>query len=69
MIFVGGFSERLQGAVQEFVDDSIDGLEDLLVGFGVEFLHRLFGEQTQQFRIANQVGLVPQSTDGVPGLS
>ena len=68
MILVGGFSKRLQGAVQEFVDHPIDGLKDFLVGLGIEFLHRLFGKQAKQLRVANQVGLVSQSADGIARL-
>ncbi len=68
VILVGGFSKRLQRSVQEFVDHPIDSLKDFLMGLGIELLHRLLGEQTQQLRVANQVGLVSQSADGIARL-
>ena len=68
VILVGGVSKRLQGPVQEFVDHPIDGLKDFLVGLGIELLHRLLGKQSKQLRVANQVGLVPQSADRIARL-
>jgi hypothetical protein len=48
VILVGGFSKRLQGAVQEFVDHPIDGLKDFLVGPDVDtaIVHQETGRTT-----------------------
>lgn len=63
MGLVGLFAERLQGRVQEFIDQTLEGLTHFAFSIVIQTVHLQAIEKAGEFFLLGSIGLIAQTLD------